>query len=243
MVASPVEKQCRSHPGVYLGNQCRIHYLTEMRGMLSHPRTGVFFTKRPRIVQMHTTTAPTTDGRPSRPDHGNGATRNLMSLRRGVVLLLLWVYVLFILDLAWLQFPSHYPAPNVVPLRSIIDDVKTGGRGWIVNFLGNIVAFIPIGMIPTLAGPGRLRPACGPVQPVPQRDDRGGTVRERAPRRRRQRPHPQYRGGRPGLLHLAAIVLSTLPVGRRRKTKARRGCIALPRRAVMTSHGDESGGR
>ena len=23
--------------------------------MLSHPRTGVFFTKRPRIVQMHTT--------------------------------------------------------------------------------------------------------------------------------------------------------------------------------------------
>jgi glycopeptide antibiotics resistance protein len=80
-----------------------------------------------------------------------------MSLRRGAVLVLLWVYVLFILDLAWLQFPSHYPAPNLVPLRSIIDDWKTGGRGWIVNFLGNIVAFIPIGMIPTLARPGRLR--------------------------------------------------------------------------------------
>ena len=31
-----------------------------------------------------------------------------MSLRRGVVLLLLSVYVLFILDLAWLQFPSHF---------------------------------------------------------------------------------------------------------------------------------------
>jgi glycopeptide antibiotics resistance protein len=80
-----------------------------------------------------------------------------MGIRRGAVLLVLGVYVLFILDLAWLQFPSHHPAPNIVPLRSIIGDWRTGGRGWIVNFLGNIAAFIPIGMIPALARPGRLR--------------------------------------------------------------------------------------
>ena len=78
-----------------------------------------------------------------------------MSLRRAVVLLVLSVYVLFILDLAWLQFPSHYPPPNVVPLRSIIGDWRNGGREWVVNFLGNIVAFIPIGMIPPLARPRR----------------------------------------------------------------------------------------
>jgi glycopeptide antibiotics resistance protein len=80
-----------------------------------------------------------------------------MSLRRAVALVLLSAYVLFILDLAWLQFPSHYPPPNAVPLRSIIGDWRTGGREWVVNFLGNIVAFIPIGTIPPLAWPRRAR--------------------------------------------------------------------------------------
>ena len=77
------------------------------------------------------------------------------------------VYVLFILDLAWLQFPSHYPAPNVVPLRSIIDDWKTGGREWIVNFLGNIVAFIPIGMIPRWPGRDARAPGMRPCSACP----------------------------------------------------------------------------
>jgi glycopeptide antibiotics resistance protein len=71
--------------------------------------------------------------------------------------LLLSVYVLFLLDLAWRQFPSRSPVPNLVPLRSVIIDWKTGGRQWIVNFLGNIVAFIPIGMIPPLVRPRHAR--------------------------------------------------------------------------------------
>ena len=80
-----------------------------------------------------------------------------MNRARRVLLLLLSVYVLFILDLAWLQFPSRSPASNAVPLRSIIDDWRTGGREWIVNFLGNIVAFVPIGTIPLVARPQRAR--------------------------------------------------------------------------------------
>lgn len=67
------------------------------------------------------------------------------------MLLLLGVYVLFLLDLALLQFPSRNPAPNFVPMRSIVGDWMSGGRGFVVNFLGNIVAFLPIGMIPRLA--------------------------------------------------------------------------------------------
>lgn len=79
-----------------------------------------------------------------------------MSVRRAAVLVL-WIYVLFILDLAWLQFPSLHPPVNFTPLHSMIDDWRTGGRALLVNFVGNIVAFIPIGMIPPLARPRRAR--------------------------------------------------------------------------------------
>jgi glycopeptide antibiotics resistance protein len=78
-----------------------------------------------------------------------------MSFRRAGVLLLLSFYILFILDLALLQFPSRHAAPNMVPLRSIIGDWRSGGREFIVNFVGNIVAFMPIGMIPPLVRPRR----------------------------------------------------------------------------------------
>lgn len=80
-----------------------------------------------------------------------------MSIGRSVLLLLLSLYVLFILDLTWLQFPSRHPQVNVVPLRSMIGDWRSGGRPLIINFLGNIVAFIPIGMIPRVARPRRAR--------------------------------------------------------------------------------------
>jgi glycopeptide antibiotics resistance protein len=77
-----------------------------------------------------------------------------MDLRRAAILVLS-IYVLFLLDLAWLEFPSRNPEPNVVPFHSMIGDWKIGGREWIVNFLGNIVAFVPIGMIPAVARPRR----------------------------------------------------------------------------------------
>lgn len=84
-----------------------------------------------------------------------------MMPRRAVVLLLLSMYVLFLLDLALLQFPSRHPDPNPIPLRSIINDWRSGGREFVVNFLGNIVAFMPIGMIPLSARPrwARVWPA------------------------------------------------------------------------------------
>lgn len=39
----------------------------------------------------------------------------------------------------------------------MMGDWKTGGRELVVNFLGNVIAFLPIGMIPALAWPRRFR--------------------------------------------------------------------------------------
>jgi glycopeptide antibiotics resistance protein len=78
-----------------------------------------------------------------------------MTRRRAVALLGLFVYILLLLDLALLQFPSTHPPTNLVPLHSIIADWRGGGRGFAVNFVGNLVAFMPIGLIPSLARPGR----------------------------------------------------------------------------------------
>ena len=70
--------------------------------------------------------------------------------RNAAYLLLLTVYVLFIFDLALLQFPSRNPPPNFIPLHSIAKDWAGEWRGFIVNFVGNIVAFMPMGLIPPL---------------------------------------------------------------------------------------------
>jgi glycopeptide antibiotics resistance protein len=76
-----------------------------------------------------------------------------MTSRRIVILVLLAFYVVFLFDLALLQFPSTNPQPNVLPLQSIIRDLRHGDRDLVVNFLGNLVAFLPIGLIPPLARP------------------------------------------------------------------------------------------
>jgi glycopeptide antibiotics resistance protein len=72
-----------------------------------------------------------------------------------VLLLILSAYVLFILDLALLQFPARDPPTNLIPLYTIAADWAGGGRGFVVNFLGNIVAFMPIGLMPSLVRPRR----------------------------------------------------------------------------------------
>jgi glycopeptide antibiotics resistance protein len=78
-----------------------------------------------------------------------------MRFRRITLLVGLFAYVLFILDLALLQFPSRNPQANFLPLHSIIADWRGGGRGFVVNFVGNLLAFMPIGLIPPLARPRR----------------------------------------------------------------------------------------
>ncbi len=77
----------------------------------------------------------------------------MKSRPRTVFILILAVYTLFILDLTLHRFPSRNPPPNFVPLRSMIADWKGEWRGFIINFVGNIVAFMPIGLLPPLLRP------------------------------------------------------------------------------------------
>jgi glycopeptide antibiotics resistance protein len=70
--------------------------------------------------------------------------------RRTILALVLVIWIAFIFDLALFRFPAAKPVPNLVPLRSIIADWRTGGSPFVINFLGNIVAFLPIGALPPL---------------------------------------------------------------------------------------------
>jgi glycopeptide antibiotics resistance protein len=62
-------------------------------------------------------------------------------------------YLLFLFAIAWLRFPVNNPAPNWVPFRTIINDWRNGGWEFVINFLGNIVAFLPLGILPPLFCP------------------------------------------------------------------------------------------
>jgi glycopeptide antibiotics resistance protein len=71
-------------------------------------------------------------------------------MRKIILAVLLFAYILFLLDIALLRFPSTHPAPNFVPFRTILSDWAAGWKEFVVNFIGNIVAFLPMGLIPTL---------------------------------------------------------------------------------------------
>jgi glycopeptide antibiotics resistance protein len=70
--------------------------------------------------------------------------------RRTILALLLVLWIAFIFDLALFRFPAAKPVPNLIPLRSIIADWRAGGSPFVINFLGNIVAFLPMGALPPL---------------------------------------------------------------------------------------------
>jgi glycopeptide antibiotics resistance protein len=69
---------------------------------------------------------------------------------RTILAIILAAYIIFLLDLALFRFPATRPEVNWVPFRSIIHDWRNGGWGFVVNFLGNLVAFLPMGLLPPL---------------------------------------------------------------------------------------------
>ena len=66
---------------------------------------------------------------------------------RLLAILLLTVYLTFILVLTLVLFPNNHPSPNLIPLRSILHDWRAGGRELLANFAGNLVAFVPFGVL------------------------------------------------------------------------------------------------
>ncbi len=68
--------------------------------------------------------------------------------RRRILAFVLTAYLIFLLDIALFQFPGAHPEANLVPFRSIIRDWNVGGWPFVINFVGNIVAFVPMGLLP-----------------------------------------------------------------------------------------------
>ena len=71
-------------------------------------------------------------------------------MTRVMAAIILIAYTVFLLDLALLQFPIADPRPNWVPFHAIATDLRHGGWGFVVNFMGNIIAFLPMGILPPI---------------------------------------------------------------------------------------------
>jgi glycopeptide antibiotics resistance protein len=70
--------------------------------------------------------------------------------RRIILVVLLFAYIIFLFEIALFRFPSTNPAPNFVPFHTMIGDWISGGWEFVINFIGNIAAFVPMGLIPPL---------------------------------------------------------------------------------------------
>ncbi len=68
--------------------------------------------------------------------------------RPRILALVLISYLIFLLDIALFRFPAAHPTVNLVPFRSIMSDWQNGGWPFVINFVGNIVAFVPMGLVP-----------------------------------------------------------------------------------------------
>ena len=70
--------------------------------------------------------------------------------RRNALAILLLAYVAFLLSITLVFFPHETSSINLVPFRTIASDWRTGGLPFLINFVGNIVAFMPVGILPPL---------------------------------------------------------------------------------------------
>ncbi|MEO6809138.1 MAG: VanZ family protein [Isosphaeraceae bacterium] len=79
-------------------------------------------------------------------------------MRRSAVLALLIVYLLVLLNLTLVQFPQPGASANLIPFATIARDVQAGGWGLRMNVGGNLVAFLPLGILLVWLQRGRATP-------------------------------------------------------------------------------------
>jgi glycopeptide antibiotics resistance protein len=65
-------------------------------------------------------------------------------------------YIVFLSFIALFLFPADHPPPNLAPFRTMADDWRHGGLPFLVNFVGNFVAFLPMGAAPRFLLGGRF---------------------------------------------------------------------------------------
>lgn len=68
-------------------------------------------------------------------------------MRKVVASVALAIYLVILFDLTLFQFPQPGAPPNFVPFRSILFGFRWGGEMLVVNFLGNLAAFAPVGLL------------------------------------------------------------------------------------------------
>ena len=68
--------------------------------------------------------------------------------QRAILAILLVGDVIFLFEIAVFRFWATNPTPNFVPLRSMMRDLRNGGWPFVINFVGNVVAFVPMGLLP-----------------------------------------------------------------------------------------------
>ena len=76
-------------------------------------------------------------------------------MKRTTAAALLAAHLVVLIDLTLFQFLQRDPSPNLMPFRTMARDLRNGGSELIVNFVGNVVAFVPIGFLLPTVWPGR----------------------------------------------------------------------------------------
>ena len=75
-------------------------------------------------------------------------------MRRAIAAALLAGYLIFVFYLTLFAFPHTGGGLNLTPFATIADDLRHGGHGLVVNFLGNLGVFIPLGLLVPYLRPG-----------------------------------------------------------------------------------------
>jgi glycopeptide antibiotics resistance protein len=68
-------------------------------------------------------------------------------LKRAITAVLLCGYLIVLLDLTLFQYPQPGANVNLLPFRSMAHDLRHGGWELLVNFFGNVVVFLPLGLL------------------------------------------------------------------------------------------------
>ena len=72
------------------------------------------------------------------------------ALRRAIAAGLLGLYLAFLVHITLFRFLQPRATPNLVPFRTMTHDIRNGGSEFVINFAGNLAAWVPLGMLPPL---------------------------------------------------------------------------------------------
>ena len=106
------------------------------------PRQTPFSSRPRRLRAPHAMILSSAAG----PDAGS-APHGGPFLKRLIPVVFLTLWLIALLDLTLFAYPQRHPAPNLVPFRSILRDGRLSSDEFTINFLGNLAAFVPLGLL------------------------------------------------------------------------------------------------